>query len=51
MADIAHADSLQEPDELEAALAVIRKNAGNEAFAGRIFESATIARCFGAIAC
>ena len=39
MADIAHADSLQESDELETALAVIRKNAGNEAVAGRIFDS------------
>ena len=39
MADIAHADNLQEADELEIALAVIRKNAGNEAVAGRIFDS------------
>jgi O-methyltransferase len=39
VADIAHADNLQEPDELENALAVIRKKAENEAVAGRIFDS------------
>jgi hypothetical protein len=39
VADIAHAENLQEPDELENALAVIRKKAENEAVAGRIFDS------------
>lgn len=39
MTDIAHADDLQELDELETALAVIRKYVGNEAVAGRIFDT------------